>query len=84
MTIEALLIIVIVGAIAGWLASKVVRGMGFGLVGNAIVGIIGAFLGTWLFGALGLSFFAPIVNAIITATIGAIILLLVIRVLKRA
>jgi uncharacterized membrane protein YeaQ/YmgE (transglycosylase-associated protein family) len=84
MTLEALLIILIVGAVAGWLAGQVVRGGGFGLVGNIIVGIVGAFLGSWLFGAIGFAFFPGVINAIITATIGAIILLLLIRVIKRA
>ena len=84
MTLEGLLIILIVGAVAGWLAGQVVRGGGFGLVGNIIVGIIGAFLGSWLFGMVGFAAFPPIINAIITATIGAIILLLLIRVVKRA
>ncbi|MFT3728293.1 MAG: GlsB/YeaQ/YmgE family stress response membrane protein [Terricaulis sp.] len=84
MDAQALLIILLVGAIAGWLAGQVVRGGGFGLVGNIIVGIVGAFLGSWLFGMVGFTFFPGIINAIITATLGAIILLLLIRVIKRA
>lgn len=84
MTLEALLIILIVGAVAGWLAGQVVRGGGFGLLGNIVVGIVGAFLGSWLFGMVGFAFFPGIINAIITATIGAIILLFLIRLVKRA
>lgn len=84
MTVESLIIWIIVGAIAGWLAGLVVRGGGFGLVGNIVIGIIGAFLGGWLFGAVGLVIFPGIINTILTATLGAIILLLIVRVLKRA
>ena len=55
MSVETLLIWIIVGAIAGWLAGLVVRGFGFGLVGNIIIGIIGAFLGGWLFAQFGIA-----------------------------
>lgn len=84
MDMQALLIWVIVGAVAGWLAGLVVRGFGFGLLGNIIVGILGAVLGGWLFGAIGFSFLPGILNTILTAFVGAVILLLIIRVLKRA
>ena len=84
MTAEATIIWVLVGAVAGWLAGLVVRGFGFGLVGNIIVGIIGAFLGGWLFGTLGFSIGAGIINTIFTAFIGAVVLLLIVRVIKRA
>ena len=53
MSLEALIILIIVGAIAGWLAGIIVKGIGFGLVGNIIVGIVGAFIGSWLLGLLG-------------------------------
>ncbi|MBX3430848.1 MAG: GlsB/YeaQ/YmgE family stress response membrane protein [Hyphomonadaceae bacterium] len=84
MPVETILIWVLVGAIAGWLAGLVVRGFGFGLIGNIVVGIIGAFLGGWLFGVLGLAIGAGIINAIFTAFIGAVVLLLIVRVIKRA
>jgi uncharacterized membrane protein YeaQ/YmgE (transglycosylase-associated protein family) len=84
MSAETILIWIVVGAIAGWLAGLVVRGGGFGLIGNIIVGILGAFLGGWLFGAVGLVIFPGIINTILTATLGAIILLLIVRVVKRA
>ncbi len=84
MSAETLLIWIIVGAVAGWLAGLVVRGFGFGLIGNIIVGILGAILGGWLFGAVGLVFFPGILNAILTAFLGAVILLLIVRVIKRA
>ena len=48
MTIEAIIIILIIGAIAGWLAGLIVRGIGFGLIGNIVVGIVGAFIADWL------------------------------------
>lgn len=84
MDAQTLLIWIIVGAVAGWLAGQVVRGFGFGLVGNIIVGVLGAILAGWLFGAVGFSFFPGILNAILTAFIGAVILLLIVRVIKRA
>lgn len=84
MTLETLLIILVVGAVAGWLAGQIVKGYGFGLVGNIVVGIVGAALAGLLFAQLGFSIAAGIVGAIIHATIGAVILLFVIRLIKRA
>src|SRR5262245_21714603 len=84
MTLQALIILIIVGAIAGWLAGVIVKGVGFGLVGNIIVGIVGAFIGTWVLGALGVMIGGGIIASIINATIGAVILLLIISFVKRA
>ena len=84
MSAETILIWIIVGAVAGWLAGLVVRGFGFGLFGNIIVGILGAFLGGWLLAQFGVAFTTGIVNTILTATLGAVVLLLIVRVLKRA
>jgi uncharacterized membrane protein YeaQ/YmgE (transglycosylase-associated protein family) len=84
MSVESLLIWLLVGAVAGWLAGLVVRGGGFGIVGNIVIGIIGAFLGGWLFGIAGIAIGAGIINTIFTAFIGAVVLLLLARVLKRA
>ncbi len=84
MTVENLLIFLLVGAIAGWLAGLIVSGFGFGLFGNIVVGIVGAFIAGALFPALGFTIGGGIVAAIIHATIGAIILLVLIRVIKRA
>jgi uncharacterized membrane protein YeaQ/YmgE (transglycosylase-associated protein family) len=84
MTAEVLLIWILVGAIAGWLASVVVRGGGMGLIGDIVVGIIGAFIGGWLLPRLGIAMPAGIVGVIIVATIGAIVLLLIIRLVRRA
>ncbi|MHA6205689.1 GlsB/YeaQ/YmgE family stress response membrane protein [Dyella soli] len=86
MTATGLLVFLLVGAIAGWLAGLIVRGFGFGLIGNIVVGIIGAFLAGWLLPMLGLSFtmVSPLVTSIVYALIGAIILLAIIGVVKRA
>ena len=73
---ESLLIILVVGLIAGWLAGKVVQGTGFGLIGDLIIGIVGAFIGGWLMPQLGINLGSGIVAAIINATVGAVVLLL--------
>ncbi|MBX3520218.1 MAG: GlsB/YeaQ/YmgE family stress response membrane protein [Xanthobacteraceae bacterium] len=71
-------------AVAGWLAGVIMKGFGFGLIGNIIVGIVGAAIASWLFPYLGVSLGGGIVGAIIAATIGAIILLFIIGLVKRA
>ncbi len=81
---ESLLIFLIIGAIAGWLAGLLVKGYGFGLLGNIVVGIVGAFIAGWLFPRLGISVGSGIAAAIIHATIGAVILLVLIRLVKQA
>jgi uncharacterized membrane protein YeaQ/YmgE (transglycosylase-associated protein family) len=84
MTLESLIIFLLIGGIAGWLAGLLVKGGGFGLIGNIVVGIVGAFVAGFLFPAVGISLGAGILGAILHATIGAVILLLIVRVLKRA
>ena len=84
MDVQTLLVFLIVGAVAGWLAGVIVKGHGFGLVGNIIVGIIGAFLAGWLLPMLGIAIGGGIVAAIINALIGAVILLAIIGLIKRA
>ncbi|MAB10760.1 GlsB/YeaQ/YmgE family stress response membrane protein [Hyphomonas sp.] len=84
MTLEGIIIFLLVGGVAGWLAGLIVRGGGFGIIGNIAVGIIGAFVAGFLFPAFGISLGAGIVAAILHATIGAVVLLLIVRVLKRA
>ncbi|WP_322042494.1 GlsB/YeaQ/YmgE family stress response membrane protein [Paraburkholderia sp. J67] len=74
----------IIGAIAGWLAGVLVKGGGFGLIVDIIVGIVGAFIGGWLAGLLGIHIGAGIISSIITAIIGAVILLFIIRLFRRA
>ncbi len=83
MTLETLIVWIVVGLIAGWLASAVVGG-GFGIIGDIIVGVVGAFLGGLLFRALGWSApFGGIAGTIIVAFIGAVILLLLLRAIRR-
>ena len=84
MGIESLIIFLIVGAVAGWLAGQLVKGYGFGLLGNNVVGIVGAFIAGWLFPAIGISIGGGILAAIIHATIGAVILLVLLRLVKQA
>ena len=84
MTATGLLIWLVIGAIAGWLAGVLVKGWGFGLAGNIIVGIAGAFIGGFLFDALGISTGAGLVGSILGATVGAVILLVAIRLFRSA
>lgn len=84
MELSALLVIIIIGAIAGWLAGLIVKGYGFGILGNIVVGIVGALIAGLLFPRIGLSIGSGTVGAIISATIGAVILLFLIRLVKRA
>src|SRR4051795_5546035 len=79
---ESLLIIVLVGLVAGWLAGQIVQGTGFGIVGDLLIGIVGAFIGSWVLPRLGIHLGAGIVAAIANATIGALILLLIIRLVR--
>ena len=79
---ESLLIIVIVGVIAGWLAGQLVRGAGFGLIGDLIIGVVGAFIGGWLLPRLGIHLGVGIISAIANATIGAVVLLLLVRLVR--
>ena len=80
---ESILIILLVGAIAGWLAGQIVQGTGFGLVGDILIGIVGAFIGSWLLPQLGIALGVGLIAAIVNATIGAIVLLVIIRLVKR-
>ena len=80
---ESLLVILVVGLIAGWLAGVIIRGWGFGLVGNIGVGVIGALIGSWLLPRLGIRIGVGLGAAIATATIGALILLIVLGSVSR-
>ena len=79
---ESLLVILVVGLIAGWLAGHFVRGTGFGIIADICIGIIGALIASWLFPRLGIHLGAGMVARIIAATIGAIILLLILRLFR--
>jgi uncharacterized membrane protein YeaQ/YmgE (transglycosylase-associated protein family) len=80
---ESVVIIVLVGLIAGWLAGKIVRGAGFGLLGNIAVGIVGALIASWLFPKLGIALGARFLSEIIDATIGAVLLLVIVGLFSR-
>ncbi|PQJ24759.1 hypothetical protein BSZ31_07040 [Limnobacter sp. SAORIC-690] len=80
----SLLVFLLVGIVAGWLAGKLVRGGGFGLIGDLVVGVIGAFVGGFLFNSLGVSSGGGLLGSIVVATIGAVVLLMLIRLIKRA
>jgi len=82
MSNEGILVILFVGLIAGWLAGKVVRGTGFGLIGDLIVGIAGALVASLLFPRLGIHLGTGLISEIIYSAIGAVVLLLIVRLLR--
>jgi len=81
---ESLIVTLVIGAIAGWLATKVLKSTAFGLIGDIIVGVIGGYIGTWLWDVLRLP---PVggfwISAIVTSTVGAIVLLVLLRLIRR-
>ena len=77
-----LLWVIVIGILAGWIAGKLMRGSGFGLLGDLIVGVIGSLLGSFIFGLLGLGAYG-LIGRLVVAVIGAIILLWLIRLIKR-
>ena len=79
---ESLLVILIVGLVAGYLASLIVRGGGMGLLGDLLVGLVGALIGSWLLPRLHIDLGSGLLAAILDATIGSIILLVVLRVIS--
>jgi uncharacterized membrane protein YeaQ/YmgE (transglycosylase-associated protein family) len=83
MDIQTLLIILAIGAVAGWLAGIIMKGGGYGLPGDIVIGIIGAFIGSFLFGLLGISA-GGLIGQIITATVGAVVLIFLLRLVKKA
>jgi len=78
---QSLLVIILVGIIAGWLAGRVMEGGGFGLIGDLVVGLIGAFIGDWLLPRLGIHLGVGMIAAIMNAFIGAVVFLLILRLL---
>ena len=81
---NSLIVMVIVGLIAGWLAGQIMRGSGYGIVADIIIGIIGAFIGTWLWGALHLPTIGNFwISAIVISTVGALVLLFLLRLIRR-
>jgi uncharacterized membrane protein YeaQ/YmgE (transglycosylase-associated protein family) len=82
MAAHGIIVWIIIGAVAGWLAGLLVKGSGFGLFADIAVGIVGAFVGGWLAGLLGIGTSAGLIGSIIVATIGAVVLLLALRAIK--
>lgn len=83
MTLAALIWMLVIGAIAGWLAGLVMKGRGFGILGNIVIGIVGAVIGGFLFNALGIAFWG-LLGTLLVAFIGAVILLFIVGLIKRA
>lgn len=83
MDINSIIIMLAIGAVAGWLGGQIMKGRGFGIIGNIVVGIIGAFLGGFLFGLLGISA-GGLIGSLVTATVGAVALLFIVGILKKA
>ena len=79
----SLIAALIIGGIAGWLAGLIVRGAGFGIIGNIVIGIIGALLASWLLPQLGVHLGVGWVRDIINATIGAVIILVILSLIRR-
>jgi len=84
MELEEAIVLVLIGGVAGWLAGLILKGGGFGLLGNIVIGVLGSFFGGWLFGVLGISVGSEWLDLIVTATVGALALLFLIRLVKRA
>ncbi len=83
MSLETIVTWVIVGGVAGLLAEWLIGGINAGCIGTVIIGILGAFIGGWVFRELGISIGTGLVNSIITAFVGAAVLLLIIRLVRR-
>ena len=81
---NGLILSLIIGAVAGWLAGTMMRGGGFGVVGNIIVGLVGGLLGGWLFTQFGASSGGGLIGQLVVSTIGAAILLFIVSLIKRA
>ena len=79
-----LLYTLLIGALAGWLAGFFIKGVGFGIIGNIAIGILGAFVGSWLLGLLNVSFGKTMGGQILTSTVGAVCLLFVIGLVRKS
>jgi len=75
---------ILIGICAGWLAGQIVKGGGFGVIGDLVVGVIGALIGGFLFGNAGTSVGGGLLGSLLIATIGAIVLIVLLRIIKRA
>jgi uncharacterized membrane protein YeaQ/YmgE (transglycosylase-associated protein family) len=79
---QSLIMFLLVGIVAGFVAGKLMRGAGFGLLGDLVVGVIGAFVGVWVFGLLGISA-SGLLGLLVAAIVGAMLLLFMVRLIKR-
>lgn len=75
---------IIIGIVAGWLAGQIMKGGGYGLIGDLILGILGAWFGGWIFGILGLFSGGGLIGQIVVSTIGAVALVAIVRAIKKA
>ena len=75
---------IVIGLVAGWLAGQLMKGGGFGVVGDIVVGVLGALIGGFLFSTLGLSSGGGLIGSIVVATIGAVVFIFLLRLIKRA
>jgi uncharacterized membrane protein YeaQ/YmgE (transglycosylase-associated protein family) len=75
---------IVIGAIAGWLAGLIVRGAGFGLLGNIVIGILGALVAGWLLPQIGVHLASGLIGSVLDATIGAVIILVILSLIRRA
>jgi uncharacterized membrane protein YeaQ/YmgE (transglycosylase-associated protein family) len=84
MSNESLLMTIVVGGVAGWLAGLVMRGSGYGVIGDIVVGLLGAFVGNWLLRAtnFSLNLGTPVLNRIVVALVGAVVLMFVVGMLR--
>jgi len=81
---ESILMVLVIGGVAGWIAGLIVRGSGYGIIGDIIVGLIGAFVGNWIVRAfhLALNFGSPLADRIIISAAGAVLLMVVVGLLR--
>ncbi len=84
MEAQGIIMMVLIGALAGWLAGLILKGKGMGFLINAVVGIVGAFIGSYLFGLIGFSVGSGLIGAVITSTAGAVVLLAIVGVLRKS
>jgi uncharacterized membrane protein YeaQ/YmgE (transglycosylase-associated protein family) len=82
MSTEHLLLFLVIGVVAGFLAGKIIRGAGYGLVADLIIGVIGSFIGGWVFGLVGITA-GGILGSLVVAVVGALLLLYVVRLVKK-
>ncbi len=83
MPTQSLILFLVIGILAGFLAGKIMKGSGFGVLGDLVIGVVGAFLGGWLFSLFGIVA-GGLLGALVTAVVGALFLLYLIRLVKRA